>query len=164
MSQESIQWVIKLIQLDRRTEVFFFKESSKSLFLPLNKTIKCIFSSRNYDLFFLQLWDYISQLTLCKDPPPLITVTMSDKPCRSHTTHHVLTQWKIHCGAKGKLTTRWQERQRVTFGRKQGLRFQIVISLRHSNTVLWLFNLLWQMTAYSLGSSDIITKCILIFT
>ncbi len=36
---------------------------------------------------------------------------MTDKQCRSRTTHHVLTQWKIHRRAKKKLTTHWQRRQ-----------------------------------------------------
>ncbi len=34
-------------------------------------------------------------------PAPLVTVAMSDKPCSSHATHHVLTQWKIHHGQSG---------------------------------------------------------------
>ncbi len=34
----------------------------------------------------------LAQLTLRKDPLPLATVATSDKPWRSHNTHHVLTQ------------------------------------------------------------------------
>ncbi len=34
---------------------------------------------------------YDWQLTLRKNLPSLVTVAMSDKPCRSHTTHHILT-------------------------------------------------------------------------
>ncbi len=51
-----------------------------------------------------------SQLTLRIDSLCLVTVAMSDKPSRSHATQHVLTLWKIHCGAKRKLTTTWQTR------------------------------------------------------
>ncbi len=35
-----------------------------------------------------------------KTRPPLVTVAMCNKPCRSNTTHNVLTQLKIHCGSK----------------------------------------------------------------
>ncbi len=42
---------------------------------------------------------------------PFVTVAMFDKPSCFHTTHHVLTQWKIHCGAKWKLTMCRQTRQ-----------------------------------------------------
>ncbi len=56
-------------------------------------------------------WTIQSQLTLHKNSPPFVTVAMSEKPCWSYATHHVLTQWKIHCGTKRKLTTCQETRQ-----------------------------------------------------
>ncbi len=45
-----------------------------------------------------------------QNPPPFVTVASSNKPCLSHDTHHVLTQWNIHRRAKRKLTTCRQTR------------------------------------------------------
>ncbi len=46
-----------------------------------------------------------------QNPPTLSYCCHDDKQCRSHTTHYVLTQWKIHRRAKRKLTTHRQRRQ-----------------------------------------------------
>ncbi len=43
--------------------------------------------------------------------PPFVTVASSNKPCLSHDTHHVLTQWNIHRRAKGN----WQHAVRQDF-------------------------------------------------
>ncbi len=46
-----------------------------------------------------------------QNPPPFVTVASSNKPCLSHDTHHVLTQWNIHRRAKGN----WQHAVRQNF-------------------------------------------------
>ncbi len=69
---------------------------------------------------------------------------------RSHTTH-VLTQWKIHRRAKRKLTTHWQRRQSrliLVWNKVSGpsaFKLSFLKKLKQ-NTVLWLFNVSWQIT------------------
>ncbi len=72
-----------------------------------------------------------------KTRPPLVTVAMCNKPCRSNTTHNVLTQLKIHCGAKRKLTGVGY------FSYETILIFYVIPTI---NTILWLFNVSWQIT------------------
>ncbi len=54
----------------------------------LNLTIEHLGSDEKGRFVFI----LCHQLTLCKDPPPLVTVAMSDKPWRSHATHPILKQ------------------------------------------------------------------------
>ncbi len=55
----------------------------------------------------------------CKNLPPFIIVVMSDKPCRSHTTHHVVTQWKYNC--KTKQVIAWNKHEWSS----EGILFQL---------------------------------------
>ncbi len=73
---------------------------------------------------------------------PFVTVASSDIPCRSHATHHVLTQWNIHCEAKKKLTTLWQTRQsRLLLVWNKVSAFKFCNFERNSKS-----NVLWQIT------------------
>ncbi len=67
----------------------------------------------------------------------------------SHYTH-VLTQSKIHCRAKRKLTTHRQRRLLLIWNKISGLSaFKLCHfkEIKSINTVLWLFNVSWQITA-----------------
>ncbi len=88
------------------------------------------------------------QLTGRKTCPPLVTVAMTDKQCCSHTTH-VLTQWKIQSQIKEETDREdragyfWYEtRSQDT----QLLNCAIFKEIQTIKPVLWLFNVLWQIT------------------
>ncbi len=88
-------------------------------------------SELNMQYSIHEFWHCFSELTPCKNPPTLVTVAMSDKPCRSHITHHVLTQKKKTDNIPNNKT------EQVTSGMKQGLRILSVqifyLFLRNSN-------------------------------
>lgn len=67
-------------QSNNHTNVDQVTGNCGSLFAHLNKTCKNVTVT------------YISQLTLHKNPPFLVTLAMSDKQWHAHTTHHVLTK------------------------------------------------------------------------
>ncbi len=60
-------------------------------------------------------------LTLCKDPPPIVTVAVSDEPWRSHAVKNA-SQSKDNTD-----NTPTDKTEQLTFGMKQSLSFQIVI-------------------------------------
>ncbi len=68
----------------------------------------------------------------------------------SHYTRSVLTQWKIHCRAKRKLTTCRQTRQSrllLVWNKVSQLSNLVIFKeIQTINTVLWLFNVSWQIT------------------
>ncbi len=98
------------------------------------------------------LWWTIDRSKPNKTHPPLVTVAMTDKQCRSHTTHHVLTQWKIHRRANRKLSKHRQRRQSrllLIWNKVSGpsaFKLNNFKEIQTINTVLWLFNVSWQIT------------------
>ncbi len=85
---------------------------TQSIF-KLYQTYFCLHQENAIHLYFSFIChDTSLQLTVRKTRPPLVTVAMTDKQCRSHTTH-VLTQWKIHRRSKRKLTTHRQRKSRL---------------------------------------------------
>uniref|UniRef100_A0A673LBZ0 Alkylglycerone-phosphate synthase n=1 Tax=Sinocyclocheilus rhinocerous TaxID=307959 RepID=A0A673LBZ0_9TELE len=50
-----------------------------------------LFSNQNIFSWHNFVKQFCTQLTLLKNPPSLVTVALSSKPCRAHITHHVLT-------------------------------------------------------------------------
>ncbi len=93
----------------------------------------------------------VNDLTVRKTRPPLVTVAMPDIQCRSHTTH-VLTQWKYIAEQRGN----WQHTDRedragyfwyeTRSQDPQLLNCVIFKEIKTINTVLWLFNVSWQIT------------------
>ncbi len=84
-------------------------------------------------------------IELSQRPAHLVTVAMSDKPCHSHATYHVLTQWKILCEQRGN----WQHANRQDRAgyfwyetKSQLSNFKI----QTLNIVSWLFNASWEIT------------------
>ncbi len=111
------------------------------------------FISSAPSLYILSLWclSTDTQLTLCKNLPSLVTVAMSDKPCRSHTTHHVLTQRKYITEQRGtwKHANR-QDRAGYFWYETMSQLSNVAIffkEIQTINTVLWLFNMSWQIEA-----------------
>ncbi len=114
----------------------------------LNYSVFCNFIFFNV-LFSPLAWCIIyTQLALHKDPTPLVYDASFDKPLRSHATHHVLTQWKLHWRKEETDNTLTDKTEQVTFVMKQKYPLSnLIIFIRKFkyNTFLWLFNLSWQI-------------------
>ncbi len=87
----------------------------------------------------------MTQLTIHKTCPPLVTVAMPDIQCRSHTTHMLLRSEKY-------ITEQWEETNNTN---REGFliwnkvsAFKLCHFKRNSNNkyCLWLFNVSWQIT------------------